>query len=154
MAPLPPLAAGAVKSVMAALVMNAFSETVPEPNVGAASDSTVTVNVRSSSSVEPVIESRSDAVTVTVTATAAAVGVPQNSRGSAPGHTALPTPSRSAPVASNFSHDGRLDAAYRSVPLPPVAAGAVNCAIAEPAAYVLFAMEPEPKSGALSAATL
>ena len=103
--PLPPLAAGATKSVMAALRMNAFSGTEPLPNDGGASDDTVIVNVSVARSPEVLSPSESCAVMVTVRAAPMAVGVPQTSRASVPVQ-----PGVSDPVASKRSPAGRPDA--------------------------------------------
>ena len=103
--PLPPLAAGTTKSVMAALRMNAFSGTEPEPNDGGASDDTVIVNVSVSRSVFMVLASESRAVMVTVVGPPRTVGVPHISRASVPVQ-----PGVSDPVASNTRPVGRPDA--------------------------------------------
>ena len=107
-APLPPLAAGTVKSVMAWPAMYVLLETEPLPKEGAVSGGafTVTEKVRLARSVFMVLESASVAVMVTVAAAAAVVGVPQISRASVPGQ-----PGESAPVASNTRPSGRFEAA-------------------------------------------
>ena len=108
MAPLPPLAAGTVKSAMAWPAMYVLLETEPLPKEGAVSRTfTVTEKVRLARSVFMALESASLAVMVTVWAPAVAVvGVPHISRASVPGQ-----PGESVPVASKRRPSGRFEAA-------------------------------------------